>query len=287
VETWTVRRIVAWMQADFARRGIDNARLDADLLVAHALGVKRIALFLDPERPLIEAELTAIRALVERRRAREPIAYILGEREFYGRAFALTKDVLVPRPDTETLVDEARAFLRGEGAPEGAVLDLCTGSGAIAVTLAAECPARSVVASDLSAAALAVARSNAARHGVEERLTLREGDLFAVAGEGERFACITVNPPYIASAEIATLAPDVRDFEPRLALDAGDDALAFYRRIARTAGAHLVPGGALLVEVGIGQAEEVARLFAEAGLRDVRTTRDLGGIERVVSAQAG
>jgi len=286
-EVWTVRRMIAWMQADFERRGIEAARLEADLLLAHALGVKRIALFLDPERPLDARELAAIRALVERRRAREPIAYILGQREFYGRAFKTTRDVLVPRPDTETLVDEARAFLR-ERAPEGRVLDLCTGSGAIAVTLAAECPGREVVASDVSAAALAVARENAASLGVEARTTFREGDLFAVLDADERFACVTVNPPYIAAAEIETLAADVRDFEPRLALDAGADALSFYRRIAREVGARLVTGGAVFLEVGIGQAVEVAALLADAGLAEVRTTRDLAGIERVVSAtQAG
>lgn len=283
-ESWTVRRIGAWMQADFARRGIESARLDADLLLAHALGVKRIALYLDPERPLDERELATVRALVERRRKREPIAYILGEREFYGRSFIVSADVLVPRPDTETLVEGAKTFLAGD-APEGALLDVCTGSGAVAVTLAAECPTRSVVASDISAAALAIARKNVETHGLAARVELREGDLFAVLRAGERFACVTVNPPYIASAEIDTLEPDVRDFEPRLALDAGADALSFYRRLAAEAARALLPGGALLVEVGIHQAEGVATLFREARLVDVRTARDLNGVPRVVSGR--
>ena len=279
MEAWTVRRIVAWMQADFERRGIDNARLDADLLVAFALGVKRIVLFMDPDRPLIESELTKIRALVERRRAREPIAYILGEREFYGRPFAVSGDVLIPRPDTEALVEAALGFLKA--APEGGVLDLCTGSGAVAITLAAELKERAVVASDMSAAALAIAAKNAERHAVS--VELREGDLFAVLRANERFACITVNPPYIGSAELATLQPEVRSFEPRLALDAGSDALSFYRRIAAQASAHLIEGGALFVEVGIGQAAEVRALFEAHGLSDVKSARDLAGIERVVS----
>ena len=269
------------MQADFERRGIDSPRLDADLLVAHALGVKRLALFLDPDRPLMEAELTAIRALVERRRAREPVAYILGEREFYGRSFLVTRDVLIPRPDTETLVDVALAFLRANSVA-GPVADLCTGSGAVALTLAAECAERTLVATDVSPLALAMAEQNRARLGLGERVSLRLGDLFdALAGE-PRFACITINPPYIGAGELATLDADVRDFEPRLALDAGTDALSFYRRIADKAARHLVPGGALMVEVGYGQAEAVSALFAAAGLHDLRVQRDLGGVDRVV-----
>lgn len=285
MEAWTVRRISAWMQADFERRDIESARLDADLLVAHALGVKRIALYMDPERPLVEAELATIRALVERRRAREPIAYILGEREFYGRTFRVTPDVLIPRPDTETLVEAALAFL-GTDAPEGPVLDLCTGSGAIAVTLAAQCSTRAVVASDLSAAALRIAGENAQRHAVAERILLREGDLFAAVESGERFACITANPPYIGQHELATLQADVRDFEPRLALDAGLDAVSFYRRIADAAPGFLEHGGALFVEVGFDQAAQVAAIFAERGLAQVRTFRDITGIERVVTGRA-
>jgi release factor glutamine methyltransferase len=284
-EAWTVRRVIAWTQADFERRGLESARLDADLLVAHALGLKRIALYLDLDRPLIGSELSRIRQLVERRRAREPMAYILGEREFYGRAFEVNRDVLIPRPDTETLVECALTFLR-EGAPEGPLLDLCVGSGAVAVTLAAECPARSVVATDISQAALAVARRNTERHAVVERVSLREGDLLAALGLEERFACITVNPPYIPRAELAALAPDVRDFEPHLALDAGEDGLSFYRRLAQGAPAYLVPGGALMAEVGYDQAEQVAALWSEHGLRDVRCHKDLAGIARVVTGCA-
>jgi release factor glutamine methyltransferase len=281
-EAWTVRRVIAWTQADFERRGIESARLDADLIVAHALGLKRIALYLDLDRPLIDGELSQIRQLVERRRVREPMAYILGEREFYGRAFEVNRDVLIPRPDTETLVEHVLAFLGG-AAPEGPVLDLCVGSGAIAVTLAAEHPARSFVATDISAAALSVAGRNAARHGVNERLSLRQGDLFGALKADEQFACMTVNPPYIGTEEFESLLSDVREFEPRLALDAGTDALLFYRRLAQAASRHLLPGGAIFAEVGYTQAQAVAALWAEAGLIQVRTYRDLAGVERVVA----
>jgi release factor glutamine methyltransferase len=190
--------------------------------------------------------------------------------------------VLIPRPDTELLVERALASLASR---EGSLCDLCTGSGAVAVTVLAELPERTGVASDISARALTVARANASRHGVIERLSLREGDLFAVLAEDERFACITVNPPYIGASEMPGLQPDVRDFEPRLALEAGEDALLFYRRIARQAAAHLVPGGVLLVEAGMGQAPAVRELFVAAGLVDGGAHRDLNGVERVVEAQ--
>ena len=280
-EAWTVRRVIAWIQADLAKRGIDSARLDADLLVAHALKLKRIALYLDLDRPLEDAELRAIRSLVERRRGFEPVAYILGEREFYGRGFEVTRDVLIPRPDTETLVEQTLLLMRsGDGG--GRLLDLCTGSGAVALTLAAELPQRRVLGTDVSEAALAVAARNAERLKLTERVELRQGDLFEAVPESERFAAITVNPPYIGADEMATLAPDVRDHEPRLALDAGPDALVFYRRIVRDAPRHLEPGASLLVEVGYTQAAAVRALFAEAGLADVRSAKDLAGTERVV-----
>jgi release factor glutamine methyltransferase len=281
-EVWTVRRLIDWISADLTKRLNASARLDADLLVAHALGMKRIGLYLDLERPLTAAELAAVRALVERRRKHEPMAYILGEREFYGRPFTVNRDVLIPRPDTETLVERALAAL-SEG---GRLLDLCTGSGAVVISLLAERPALHAVASDLSARALEVAAANASRHGVNERLTLRQGDLWSVLQPDERFSCITANPPYIGAVEIPELAPDVRDHEPHLALDAGADALSFYRRIAAEAPQRLEPGGVVCVEVGIHQAEPVAELFRTAGLEEVRATRDLAGIERVVEARS-
>ncbi len=283
-EPWTVRSVIAWTQSDFERRGLDTPRLDADLLVACALGLTRIKLFLDLDRPLNDTELSAIRALVERRRKHEPIAYILGEREFYGHNFEVTPDVLIPRPDTETLVERALLLLARE-LPPGPVLDLCTGSGAIAITLALGSD-RNLVGSDISAAALSVATRNAARLGASERVQWLTGDLFAALTAPMQFACITINPPYIATLEIETLAADVRVHEPRLALDAGDDALSFYRRIAGEAPRFLLPEAALLVEVGMGQADEVARLLDAAGLVQITSHRDLGGIARVVEARA-
>jgi release factor glutamine methyltransferase len=273
--------VIGWIQTDLQRRGIESARLDADLLVAHALAQKRIALYLDLDRPLEDAELSAVRKLVERRRTFEPVAYILGEREFYGRAFEVTPSVLIPRPDTETLVEEALRAVKRDALP-GRLLDLCTGSGAIALTLAAELPDRELLATDLSAEALAVAARNAQRLGVEARVSFAQGDLFAALPAGERFAAITVNPPYIGSDELPTLAPDVRDHEPRLALDAGADSLSFYRRIALEAGAALAVGAQLVLEVGYTQAEQVCELLRLAGFVDVQSAKDLSGTPRVV-----
>lgn len=282
-ETWTVRRVIAWTQADFERRGLDTPRLDADLLVARALGLTRIKLFLDLDRPLVDGELAAIRALVERRRKHEPVAYILGEREFYGHNFEVTNAVLIPRPDTETLVERALKLLSSE-LPQGDVLDLCTGSGAIACTLALGTD-RKVWATDVSAAALAVAARNAERLKVSERVHFAEGDLFGAIVPARGFACVTINPPYIANHEFESLAKDVRDHEPHLALFAGEDGLEFYRRIAAEVRPYLLPRGALLVEVGMGQADAVSALFRNAGLVGVLVHRDLGGIERVVEAR--
>jgi release factor glutamine methyltransferase len=284
-EAWTVRRVVAWIQGDFERRGISSPRLEADLIICHALGVKRISLYTDLDRPLIERELSEIRALVERRRAHEPMAYILGEREFYSRAFEVNRDVLIPRPDTETLAELVIEALKQSPEP-GPVAELCVGSGALIVTLAAQFSGLSCVATDISAAALAVAARNAARHSVAERIDFRAGDLFAALPEGARYAVIAANPPYIRRADLATLDADVRDFEPRIALDGGDDGLDFYRRIAAGARAFLLPAGWLAVEVGYDQAEAVAALFGAAGFEDVRSTRDLSGIPRVVSGRA-
>ncbi len=282
-DTWTIRRMLEWMSRDFAERGLPGPRLDAELLVAHALGQRRVALYMDLDRPLADAELAAIRELVKRRRAREPIAYIVGEREFWKRAFEVSRSVLVPRPDTEILVSSALPLLPNDR--EARVLDLCTGSGILAVTLAAERPRVRAVATDLSAEALEVARRNAARHGVGDRVDFRLGDLFdAVRGEPP-FDLVVSNPPYIPTAEIETLDADVRAYEPRMALDGGADGFELHRRLASGAASYLAPGGSLLVEVGMGQAPQLEKTLAAAGpYGEVRSVLDYGGIARVVAA---
>lgn len=272
--------MLTWMTEDFGARALPSPRLDAEVLLAHALGVPRLRLYLEMERPLDEAEKQAVRGLVQRRRGHEPVAYILGVREFYSRSFAVDKRVLIPRPDTETLVDVALSVL-----PQGAtrVLDLCTGSGCVGLTLAAERPEARVCITDVSDGALAVARHNAAELGVAERVEVLSGDLFGAVSDQAAFDVITINPPYVSASEHAELDGDVRDHEPRLALVADDDGLAFYRRIARQAADHLSATGWLVLEVGAGQAAAVSGLLAGT-FATIREHRDLGGIARVVSA---
>ena len=281
---WTIRQILGWMTDDLRERGFDSPRLDAELLVAHALGVARVGLYLDLDRPLTEDERAAIRALVVRRRAHEPVAYILGYREFYGRRFTVCPAVLVPRPDTETLVDRALALL--DGASTARVLDLCTGSAAIAITVAAERPGAVVDATELSTEAAAIARRNAGSLGVDERVRVLDGDLFSPLDSGARYDLIVANPPYIRRDELAALPRDVRAYEPAMALDGGDDGLDLIRRIVAEAPRHLAPRGHLLIEIGHDQAAAaIALVEADRALTEPHTHADLGGHARVLEAR--
>ncbi len=270
----------------FGERGIETARLDAELLLGHVLGLPRLALYTSFDRPLNRDETDAFRELVRRRANREPVAYLLGEREFYGRTFGVDARVLIPRPDTETLVDAVLEQLDDD--ESGVVLDYGTGSGAIAITLAAERPSCRVLAVDLSPDALDVARANAATHGLEARVGfLRSDGLERVPARFRGgLVAVVANPPYIADDERGGLMPDVRDYEPAAALFAGRDPLLHYRRLAADASAWLAPGGLLAVEVGAGMADAVSGLCEGAGWTDVTVRADLGGIDRVVCARS-
>lgn len=281
--TWTIAAVLKWATEDFRARGIENPRLDAEVLLSRALSTTRIQLVIDMNKPLAPAELARFREMVKRRRAREPVAYILGEREFYGRKFRVDARVLVPRPDTETLVEVALDRTR-HLSMSARVLDLCTGSGCVAITLARERPTTRVVGVDVSRDALAVAEDNALRLGAYNA-SFAHSDLYGDLPREMTFDAITANPPYIARGEIASLSPDIAAFEPRIALDGGDDGVAFIDRIARGAPAHLAHGGALAMEVGAGQAERAASMLADLGFTDVKRTRDYARIERVVSAR--
>ncbi len=281
VKIWTIGELLRWATDDFRTRGIESPRLDAELLLGHATGLTRIQLIVEAGKELEADALARFRELVKRRRAREPIAYILGVREFYGHAFRVDSRVLVPRPDTEALVEEALVRTRHVSLAMRA-LDLCTGSGCVAVSLALERPTSLVLATDRSDGALAVARDNALRLGAY-RVALARGDLYAAVPPGCRFDVVTANPPYVATGELAGLMPDVRDFEPRPALDGGEDGLALVRRVVAGAAPWLVRGGALAVEVGAGQAGAAVTLFERAGYEQVQIRRDYARIERVVS----
>ncbi|WP_437576516.1 peptide chain release factor N(5)-glutamine methyltransferase [Sorangium sp. So ce887] len=280
-EPWTIRRVIAWASGDLRKRGASSARLDAELLLGKVLGIDRVGLLIDADRPLTRDELAAYRELHQRRRAGEPVAYLLGVREFYGRPFRVDPRVLIPRPDTEILVEVGLARTR-HLALSARVLDLCTGSGCVAVSLACERPTSRVLGIDISDGALAVARENALRLGAVNAGFLRS-DLFAGVPSGLRFDLITANPPYIPDQDVAALQIDIRGYEPHLALAGGPDGLAFTRRIVAGAPALLAGGGVLAVEVEAGKAGEVAELFAAAGFVDVTRSLDYGGHERVVS----
>ncbi|MCU0815920.1 MAG: peptide chain release factor N(5)-glutamine methyltransferase [Cypionkella sp.] len=262
--------------AELRAGGVEEAARDARLLLAHAAGVAADRLTLHLQDPASEAVSARFAALVTRRAAREPLSHLIGWRLFWGRAFAVSSAVLDPRPETELLVATALAE------PFTRVLDLGTGSGAILISLLADRPAATGVGVDLSPAALAVARKNAEALGVAERSTWVESDWFA--GVEGRFDLIVSNPPYIAAEEMAGLSPEVRLHEPRLALTDGADGLSAYRAIVAGAGAHLAPGGRLMVEIGPTQGQAVAALFARAGLQAIRILPDFDGRDRVVAA---
>jgi release factor glutamine methyltransferase len=355
---WTIIRLLEWTRAHFAAKGIADARLEAELLLSHALGIERIQLYVKHDRVVGEPELSRFRELVKQRAQRVPTQYLLGRAWFRNLTLKVTPAVLIPRPETELLVDEALAvlcakqppawqfdrgrfveLLRAKAAESEAqnpvsdaaapqpigeaesddlrkpeklhplpmahhlphpaaespcdsgisarVLDLCTGSGCIAIALASECPQCRVVATDLSAEALKVARENAVTAGVGEHITFFQGDLFAAIAplppEERLFNLISVNPPYISERAYAELMPEVREHEPRAALVGGPTGLEFIERILAEAPACLIGGGSLLLEIGFDQGREVRRLIAAAPTLELLTIRkDLGGHERVV-----
>jgi len=279
--------------------GIETARLDAECLLAAVLGRPRWQLTLEPNRRLSVEEFGQSLRLFQRREQREPLAYILGTREFWSLPFSVSSGVLVPRPETETLVEAAlaawgemkteRRAPRAERREAGpTIVELCTGSGAVAVALATELPTARILATDVSWRALRVARANAERHGVAERITFLRGNLCrAVDGQvpEESVDLVVANPPYIPTGELVTLMPEVQ-WEPRLALDGGADGLRLAREIIQTSPDRIRPGGFLLLEIGAEQAEAVQALVAASGrLEPARLWRDLAGRPRVVSAR--
>lgn len=275
---WTIRDVLDWTTKDFAGRGIESPRLDAELLVAKALGTDRVGLYLDLNRPLVDGERSAIRPLVARRRAREPVAYILGHRDFYGRRFTVSPDVLIPRPDTETLVEHALQCIPRDAPCR--VLDVGTGSGAIAVTIAAERPLATITATDISEAALRVAIANAEHLGVADRIRFERADLL---GPAEQYDVIVSNPPYIATSEMASLQREVREHEPVVALEAGDKGLDIVEALLTATEPATASGAELLIEIGAGQANSVNEFATmNTAWRPVAVYPDLNRIERVV-----
>ncbi len=283
---WTIARLLDWTRAHFARHQLEAPRLCAELLLAHALGCERIHLYTRHDETPGPVVLETFRALVRQAAAGRPIAYLTGTKEFFALPLEVTADVLIPRPETEILVERTIDLVRRAPGPRR-ILDLGTGSGCIAVALARHLPDATLLASDVSAAALAVARRNAARHGVAERIEFRVGDLFEPWRAPPTAPCdiVVCNPPYIATRG-APVAPQVRDHEPHVALFAGPDGLDVIRRVLAEAPAWLTPGGHLLLEMGFDQAAAVVRLAAAPAWCEPAVYRDGAGHARVLHVRA-
>lgn len=263
--------------------GLPDAALDARFLLEEVCGTNLQTLLVFPEKKVTEEEVNQYRAFIQRRKDREPTAMILGEWDFMGLTFRLNKSTLIPEQDTEVLVETALEELKRRGLGEAPlrILDLCTGSGCILLSLLHELRNAGGLGTDLSEEALEAARENAVRLGLQERAAFRQGDLWEPVGD-ERFDLIVSNPPYVPTEVIPTLEPEVRCGEPYAALDGGEDGLVFYRRIMREAAGHLKPSGIIIVESGFDEAPQIAALMQEQKLRGIRTVKDYGGLDRVV-----
>jgi len=281
----TVLEVIQRSGEFLTKRGVDSPRLQAELLLAHTLGLPRMKLYLSFDRELTGPELDALRGFVKRRGDREPLQHIVGWTSFCGLEMIVTRDVLVPRPETELLAARALKFLQSRGTAAATVLDFGTGSGCLAIAIAAQAPGAELHAVDISEAALEVARRNAERHQVSGRIHFYGGDGFDALPAGLRFELIVSNPPYIARDEIETLQPEVRDHDPRLALDGGPDGLDFYRRLAIEGPTRLNGGGRLMVELGDGQEMAARALFEAEHWRVEGVENDETGRARILIAR--
>lgn len=283
-DRWTVRRVLDWTASHLESHGSESPRLDAEILLAHSRNCRRVQLYTQYDAELTPEERAAMRGLVKRRSQHEPVAYLVGHREFFSLSFELTKDVLIPRPDTETLVVELVDAARGLERPR--ILDVGTGSGCIAIAAAVNRPEAIVAAIDVSPPALQVARRNAAKHDVADRIAFLEGDLFAPLESGAQFDFIVSNPPYVSDGDFAALAEDVRRHEPASALKAGPDGLDVVRRLIAESPPYLAPGGRLMIEISPEQAPAVKDLLESSGrFCDVEMLRDLSRLDRVAGAR--
>ena len=284
-KTWKVLDVLDWTTNYFKDKKIASARLDAELLIGFALNLPRIDLYLNFDRPLDKEELKKIRELVKRRATFEPVAYLTGKKEFYSLEFEVTKDVLVPRPETEILVEQAIKIGQEIGG-RLRIVDLGCGSGNIAISVAKNLEGSLVYATDVSRKALEVARRNAFSLGVSDRVVLLCQDLFSAFSKAKEANLILSNPPYISLEEYPALAPDIQDFEPKQALEAGEKGLRFYRKIIGEAPEHLKEKGYLILEIGSAQTAMVKELILASGeFLSCKIVKDYSGLDRVVVAQ--
>ena len=282
---WTYRRILDWTQDALRKHGSDSPRVEAEILLAHAADCQRILLYTRLDEPTPEAVRQTMRSLVQRRMKAEPVAYLVGRREFFSLDFAVSAATLIPRPETETLVMAGLDWL-AEHPGRRAVLDVGTGTGCVAAAVAKECADAQVTAVDVSPEAAEVARGNVERLKLSDRVEVLKSDLFAAVA-GRTFDLILSNPPYVRTGEIAGLDADVRAHEPHSALDGGADGLDVVRRLIAKGPAFLTPGGRMALEVDPSQIQSCRELFAASGWADVSVAKDANGDERVISATRG
>ncbi|MGA1980254.1 MAG: peptide chain release factor N(5)-glutamine methyltransferase [Sedimentisphaerales bacterium] len=282
---WTIQKLLNWVTEYLTSKGIDSPRLSAELLLSCVLGLKRIELYTQFEKIVTEQQLDRLHALVERAGQHEPIAYLAGKTEFYSLELDITADCMIPRPETELLVERAIEFLRVRSGKQF-VCDLCTGSGCIAVAIARNYPDCQIIATDICGAALSVAAKNIEKHRLKERIRLLCGDLFDPIMpqlDVEKFDLIVCNPPYVSAAEFEKLDKNVKDYEPKIALFAGNDGLDIYRRIIERVELFLKPDAVLMLEVGYNQGQAVRQLFEQANrFGEITIEKDSHGNARIV-----
>lgn len=283
----TVLEVITKSTDFLAKRGVEAPRLQTELLLAHVLQLPRMQIYLQFERRLTESELSRLRGLVQRRGQREPLQHLTGSTSFCGLEIAVNRSVLIPRPETELLAEAGWQFLCTRSCAAVSALDVGTGSGCIAIALAAKCATARIVATDISRDALELARLNAAKNQVRAAIEFRQGNGLEVLQPGEAFDLVISNPPYIPTQEIVTLQTEVREYDPHPALDGGADGLDFYRRLATQAGSFLHPDGRLMVEFGAGQAAALREIFSSQQWSIVAIHKDYSGHERILVADRG
>ena len=287
MQNWTIQRLLNWITGHFTEHNVDSPRLSAELLLSHVLGVKRIDLYTQFDKAVSQNHLDKLHELVKRCAAQELLAYLIGRTEFYSLDIKVTPNCMIPRPETELLVERAIEFIRKREGTQF-VCDLCTGSGCIGIAIAKNCPNAHIVATDICDSALAIAAENVANHNLDKRIKLLCGDLFAPIIEGldnTEFDLIVCNPPYVSSAEYEILEKNVKDYEPKRALYAGADGLDIYRRITERVDEFLKPDAALMLEIGCAQGPAVRELLEQTGIfAEIRIEKDVQNNDRVVIA---
>ncbi len=288
METWTIQKLLNWVTQYLTDKSIDSPRLSAELLLSHILGLKRIELYTQYNQPVAKQELEKLRELVKRAGGHEPIAYLVGKTEFYSMEIIVTPDCMIPRPETELLVQRAVEFLRTRNGIQF-ICDLCTGSGCIAVAIAKNYPNVRIIATDICDAALAVAVKNVEMHCLQDKIKLLSGDLFdpiIPQLDVGKFDLIVCNPPYVSAAEYEKLDKNVRDYEPRLALYAGDDGMDIYRRIIEKVDQFLKPDAALMMEIGYAQGQTIKEMLEQTGIfAEIKIEKDSHNNDRIASAK--